>query len=260
MNKLVKYWAVIMALWTSGIFSAKAVATPIYSIPSDTVIFRSDVSASSASAFIAEVMEHKGKTLFIYIDSPGGSVMAMERMINAVKAAGKKTVCFVDTAISAAFMFTHSACHVRIVQSHSLLMSHQASYRVGGEINRIKSFQKMLHDLLDRADAIVAARLKITVAEFRRRGTDEWWTIGSKAIEEGLADKEVVLRCPPEMFEAEIEGTVRTMFGPIAVTYSGCPLLPFPIAIGGRSSVSTHSRIRFMNNKEFYLREAMFKE
>ena len=55
-------------------------------------------------SFTRRVMTTDEKKIFIYFDSPGGSVFALTRMIGIMKSSNIKFVCVARFAASAAFM------------------------------------------------------------------------------------------------------------------------------------------------------------
>ena len=256
----------IIVILAALLVSSLAQATPTYILPDDTIIFRSDFGGASATGFIQSVMLHEGKYIPIYIDSPGGSVFALDQMISAVRATGKKTVCFVGFAASAAFMFTHAVCDIRVVQPFSVLMSHQAATAYRGEVNRIESFKKLIDGMLLRLDNIVSKRLGLSVAELREKSSDEWWVSGADSVKEGLADKVANLKCSPAMLGRSYTESLQ-MFGfTLELVWSTCPLLPYPLSVNGNPTFSTplpvspNSRERFEAHKEFYINMGTSKE
>ena len=258
-ESIITFFIVVTALCAMLQCTHIALAEPSVTIPEDVIIFRSDFSDSSAAGFIHKVMLHEGKYLPIYIDSPGGSVFALDHMISAVKATGKKTVCFVNFAASAAFILMNSVCDVRVVQPNSVLMSHQAAVGYRGEVNRIESFKKLIDSVLLRLDNLVSKRLKISTAELREKSRDEWWVTGAESRKHNLADKVVNLRCTPAMTKAQYSEKIQVFVYTFDLTWSNCPLLPYPTAVNGEPTfakpvpVSLSSRERFEAHKQFYL-------
>ena len=117
--------------------------------------------------------------------------------------------------------------------------------------------------LLLQADTTVAKRLNMSVDAFRAKSADEWWTLGVNAKEEKLADTLAVLTCSEKMVNTVYDDVIRTFFGPIAVKFSKCPILPFPLEVMGNPTfagqeVKASSRARFEWKRDFYLKDALF--
>ena len=252
------------------IMAAKAFAEePQYRsnmIPEDVILFRSDFSNKSVADFIQKVYLHQGDTLAIWIDSPGGSVFALEEMVQAVKSTGKPVVCVASFAASAAFMAFESMCDVRAVQPSSKLMSHQAAYGLRGERNRLISFQGLIEAVLLRLDTLAANTLGITVDALRTKSADEWWMTGHEAVEQKAADSVELFLCSPEMLSKSYTEIVRVMMFSFEVEWSECPLITAPLSVelmskeGEGPIPSLDARTRFLQNKDYYIRGAFFTD
>lgn len=174
--------------------------------PDNLVRLVGEISDASASAFIQELytVSVKSPVVSVYIDSPGGDVLAGIRMIDAVvglKAVrpGVKLVCFAQTASSMAFVFFQTACDRRVVSDFSLLMSHQASLGVRGKAGEIETRMDLVRQLLSVLDVRVAARLGLSVEDYRTKIVNDWWLVGTKALDVRAADVLGVAACLPEV-------------------------------------------------------------
>jgi ATP-dependent protease ClpP protease subunit len=229
-------------------------------IPEDTVIFREDFTEESVGEFIKHISLAKGPIINVYIDSPGGSVFALDRMISAAWALqrkGKKLRCFIDFAASAAFGMVQSICNERIVQPHSVLMQHQASYGVSGEVNRIQEINRFIMTMLNRLNRIEAKRLRMPLEEFNRRVTDDWYIHGEDAVKARAADRLALLTCPANLFNIAKVKEITVFVFKIKITESGCPLIPptWELIRPDNSSSPTpkaSGRERFEQYREFY--------
>ena len=266
---MIKYYiAVIAVIFAMLTCTRAALAEDVITLNKDTVLFRADFDDDSAGKFIKDITMTGGDTIDIFLDSPGGSVMALDRMISAadaLKAGGKKIRCFVDFAASAAFMLAESICDERIVQQHSVFMQHQAAFGVRGQTNRIASFYKFILGILDRLDDRVAKRLGISTEEYRAKSADDWWTSGDDAVKQGLADRRAFLRCDPELLKNERKYTIQVFIFTVNVTESSCPLIPpqWELATGGlddREMPKASARERFEQFREHYTMDVLFRQ
>jgi ATP-dependent Clp endopeptidase proteolytic subunit ClpP len=178
--------------------------------PDNLVRIVGEISESSASVFIQElyVVAAKSPTVTVFIDSPGGDVLAGIRMIDAVvglKAVrpGVKLQCFAQTAASMAFIFFQTACDRRVVSSFSLLMSHQASLGVRGKAGEVESRLDLVRQLLTILDNRVAARLGLSVEDYRAKIVNDWWLVGSKGLDAQAADVLGVAACATELIASK---------------------------------------------------------
>jgi len=87
------------------------------------------INADSASRFISDILKVSGDKIYIYITSPGGSIIDGNRMIQVMESltsSGKLLVCIADKAASMAFVILQYCPH-RTIMDHSILMQHQMS-------------------------------------------------------------------------------------------------------------------------------------
>lgn len=155
----------------------------------------SEISHQSASQFIADltVAASQSSTVTVFIDSPGGDVLAGIRMLDAV--AGLRAVkpdlrlvCYTHFAASMAFFFLQIACDHRIVSQYSVLMQHQASLGMQGKWGEVQSRAELVKQVVDLVESKAAARLRLTLPEYRAKVVNDWWLVGVTAVKERAAD------------------------------------------------------------------------
>jgi ATP-dependent Clp protease protease subunit len=179
-----------------------------------------EIEDNSASRFIQELYTVSAKNLnvTVYIDSPGGDVLAGMRIIDAVQGLravrpGLRLQCYAQTAASMAFIFLQTSCDRRVVSAFSVLMSHQASLGARGKAGEVESRLDLVRQVLELLDIRVAARLGMSVAAYRQTIVNDWWLVGKNALEAKAADRLGSVACTPELVAA-----------------SKCPLVYVPVA------------------------------
>jgi len=179
-----------------------------------------EIEDNSASRFIQELYTVSAKNLnvTVYIDSPGGDVLAGMRIIDAVQGLravrpGLRLQCYAQTAASMAFIFLQTSCDRRVVSAFSVLMSHQASLGARGKAGEVESRLDLVRQVLELLDIRVAARLGMSVAAYRQTIVNDWWLVGKNALEAKAADRLGSVACTPELVAA-----------------SKCPLVYAPVA------------------------------
>lgn len=127
-------------------------------------------------------------TAYLLLDSPGGSVIDGGRLIDYMKTTKLKivTVCTGICASMAAQI--HQQGTVRLMQPKATLMFHQASGGVMGTLEQMESQIGWIKKYVDRLDAEVVARTKMTYADFKARIQNELWLEGVDALNLGFAD------------------------------------------------------------------------
>jgi ATP-dependent Clp protease protease subunit len=168
-----------------------------------------EIEDNSASRFIQELYTVSAKNLnvTVYIDSPGGDVLAGMRIIDAVQGLravrpGLRLQCYAQTAASMAFIFLQTSCDRRVVSAFSVLMSHQASLGARGKAGEVESRLDLVRQVLELLDIRVAARLGMSVAAYRQTIVNDWWLVGKNALEAKAADTLGSVACTAELVAA----------------------------------------------------------
>jgi len=179
--------------------------------------------------FTRKVMTHEGKELLIYLDSPGGSVFAVSRMIGVMDNSNIKFVCVARFAASAAFMLFQN-CNTRIMLPDGVLMSHNASGSFRGELPRVKSLFEVIEAIVDNLEERIIKRMNMDRDEYKALINKNLWMDTSLAEKYNAVD--VVsnnVRCAKDLIEKKIKTVTTTFgfFGPVQreAYKSACPLL-----------------------------------
>lgn len=211
------------------LFSAASSANTLV-LDDNTVYLRDEVNNSSISVVMHKLgsVLSKGDTAYLYITSPGGSVVAGNNLvtfIEAMQAQGKKIICIADIAASMAFVITQS-CSERLVKQDSIVMQHQASFALEGQTENNISMMNLLLDMLNYTDLKQAKRIGLTLEEFKKKIAHDWWLFGVNAVKENVADKLVSPVCSQSLLsKTVVEKRCSLFFGCYKATYSECPII-----------------------------------
>lgn len=143
----------------------------------------------AAQKFHERVMAGDREVLF-RVNSFGGSVFAGLDLIQAVtdaRARGLRVRCVVDTkAMSMGFVFLQTACDERMMTKRSTLLAHNGVLNglPIGSARELDEAREMLHALDDAMSAVCAARLHLSLPEYRAKLRRHAWVM---AYEEALA-------------------------------------------------------------------------
>lgn len=102
-----------------------------------------------------------------------------------------------------AFIFLQTACDRRVVSSFTILMSHQASLGTMGKAGEVESRIGLVRQVIDLLDKRVAARLGLSVEDYRAKIVNDWWLVGDKALGARAADVLGVAACSTELAAAK---------------------------------------------------------
>lgn len=210
------------------------VKTDLIEFKKDNFIsLRETITPDSSSRLLAKLntIENKHSTLYIYINSPGGNVMAGLEIINYIKSLqrrDKQVICIAHNAMSMAFAI-FQYCTERYILYSSSLMQHQMSLGVSGKLYDINSRMVYLNRLEEKINHDQAERLKLSVANFTRLIQNDWWMYAEDILLNNAADKMVSIFCSFDNFEETV--TIHSLFGEITVKYSACPSINYPIQV-----------------------------
>lgn len=190
------------------------------------VTLRGQIDENSASTFISDLSKIKSNDIYIYLVTPGGSIVAGNHIIqhmNAMTATGKKISCIADHAYSMGFVI-FQACPTRYVMDHTIIMQHQASFTIQGPVKQATNRFKLFEKLEKQNNEMQSKRLGLTKEEFHDAYVHDWWLYGKEIIEEKAADELVNVLCDLDMDKSH-KTKVDTWFGTFEVEYSLCPLI-----------------------------------
>jgi len=203
----------------------------------NTISFNEQFDAMTVAAKQAQLFElassSQEKDLYIVMYTPGGSVSAGALFIDTARALGKNIHTI--TIFSASMGYhTVQGLGKRYILPSGVLMSHRA-YVSGlqgqfpGELNqRVEMLMKSTEDL----DKIAAARVGLSLKEYKATIHDELWLTGADAVKRGHADEVVQATCG-ESLSGLYEKVFNTFFGPVIVEFAKCPLIVGPVSIKG---------------------------
>ena len=185
------------------------------------LILKESFSSDSVAKVQIKAMElcatSPGKDLYLFLDTPGGSVIAGMNMINTLNSLS----CKVHTITSfAASMGYQTVQHLgnRYILPHGILMSHRASLggikgQIPGELdNRLQLYKDLTNDI----DKVTAKRVGMKLSDYKEAIHDELWLTGIDAVDKSHADHLVSIVCDKSLQVTDTK---------YEVTYSKCPIV-----------------------------------
>lgn len=193
------------------------------------------------------------KPLYLFLDTPGGSIQSGIDMINALNGLGRPVKTITSFAASMGFQTVQNLGE-RLVLPNSTLMSHRARGEIGGEFGGISPSQmenriQMWTSLITSLDLQTVKRTdgRQTLLSYQTAYANEMWRGGEEAVKEGYADKVVNVQC-----DESLSGTTPHQFdfmGIVHVTYelADCPLIAAPLNV--QIKIDTNKGVK--NYQEF---------
>lgn len=183
-----------------------------------------------------------GKEIYIFLDTPGGSISAGNLFINTATSLGRPIHTI---TLFAASMGYHTAQGLgkRYIMPSGELMSHRGhvselSGQINGELNtRVNHFTTLMNEM----DTLAAGRVGTKLETYQALILNELWLYGNNAVKTGHADEVVLVKCSKSLNTTRKE-VVNTFFGSFAVEFSNCPLIRYPLVVEPQSSKKKMSK------------------
>lgn len=125
----------------------------------------------------------------IYIDSPGGDLIATFTMINSIRMS--KTPVWtinIGAAYSGGF-FTFIAGHKRFAYPLASFLFHEGSTGTSGDAGKFRNFADFYKKELDNLKKVVLEYTDITEEDYEKHINDDWWFTAEEALEYGICDE-----------------------------------------------------------------------
>lgn len=223
--------AICMAAWAKP-----AVAEEITLNSSNLLVLRGEVGWENMVKLSHKVLTSKADKIYLFIDSPGGSIFSGLKLVEAIKASDKTVVCIANTAISMAFII-FQACDERLIVPDAVLMQHMPSYGMEGQEPNNYQFAKFIHSVGAALYKMQAERMGMRVADFYTKVRDDWWMFDDEGVKNNAADRMVTVKCSPELLQKYTVETQRIFIFVIKIKFSGCPLIAGPVEDDAKTAV-----------------------
>jgi len=228
----------------------------------NTISFNEVVTESTVAQFQQRLQAMSSRLrpdqdIILVMHTPGGSVDAGMKMIDSIRAVPQKVKTLTLFAASMGFQVVQNGGE-RMITPAGILMSHRASGGVEGEFggeldSRLNTIRRGLLYL----DSNAAARMGLSLSQYRALIADEYWVYGFDAVNSKAADTVLLARCDASLSGTEVK-VFDTMFGAIKVTFSKCPIITGPLAIDlatvpadNKQEVLNYVRSQYDNPTEF---------
>lgn len=268
---MLKYIA-LFTLMVGSVFAADSDRVELHK--NNTLAFRDVVTASSVTTLQQQALKmsaelKKDEPIYLFLSTPGGSVEAGQDMISFLQSLPREVKTITSFAASMGFITVQNLGE-RLITSNGVLMSHRARGGVEGQIpGELNVRAKFWTDLLAAEDAKIAARVGKSLQDYQASIVNEYWVAGEGAVQAKMADRVVKVTCGKDM-EGSTRQIYNTVFGPVAVTWSDCPLLssPLEISFGGLNAGYENTKeidqikasiLSVYNNRNEYLLNSQVK-
>lgn len=199
----------------------------------NTMLIKGPVNSQLSTNFIYNLNKKKNKkNLFVYLDTPGGSVEHGNKIVAEIQK--YKLNCIAERAYSMGFVIMQ-ACNKRYITPYGRIMQHQMSYGIQNEKAKVESYVDFVDQVENELTEMQASRIGISNEKFIENTYNDWWLVGKKAIIENCADQLAEVTCSVKLTNENY--TESDGFN--EYTYSKCPL------VTGHISKKPHEREKF---------------
>jgi len=163
------------------------------------VVLGSDVNDTVANQIVAQLLylegEDPGKDIWLYINSPGGSITAGMAIYDTMQfiTPDVATICTGMAASMGAVLMCAGAKGKRTALKHSRIMMHQPSAGAGGQatdieitVNEIRKIKKELYE-------IIAHHTEQPVEKVAQDCDRDYWMTSTEAKDYGLVDEVLIM-------------------------------------------------------------------
>jgi len=243
---------------TSGVsYANKAVVLGV----NNHVVLNGDINKKLVDDIIFKIASHPKNSLYLYVNSPGGSIHSGNVLVEFLKTTKKKVFCIADYAASMAFTIVQY-CHKRLVSNNSILMQHEASLELHDSVPKLLSMLKMIVGKILITETGTAGRLGISYKKYKEKIANDWWIHGGDAVDEGVADEVRSISCTNKLIKqtttvTPVEGLMgmHGLLGgapAIPVKVSKCPLIAPITDNTGRHKTWSAEYIKKLNRYKRY--------
>nr|WP_274963941.1 ATP-dependent Clp protease proteolytic subunit [Bifidobacterium crudilactis] len=162
----------------------------------DRIIWLGDeVKDSNANVICAQMLmlaaEDPGKDIWLYINSPGGSITAGMAIYDTMQLIEPDvaTVAVGMAASMGQFLLSSGTKGKRFITSHARVLMHQPSGGVGGTQTDVRINAELIMDMKRTLSQLTAEQTGHTVEEIYRDNEYDHWFTAEAALEYGFVDK-----------------------------------------------------------------------
>lgn len=231
---------------TLSISKEKANSDSVTLSNSNTLILNSEVNGDSTSSLIAKARSmdgslKKGLPLYLFLNTPGGSIQSGLELIEALHGLGRPVQTITLFSASMGFQIAQNL-NDRLILKNGVLMSHHAAGGVEGSFGGVHPSQmdsryQLWIDRVRELDEQTVKRTngKQTYESYTAQYDHEMWLTGSKSVDQGYADRIVTVRCDSTLNGVTTKTATILIF---TITYDldNCPIntSPMNIRVGGQ--------------------------
>ncbi len=244
----------------------------------NTLVLNSEVNGDSVGALIVKAREldaalgdnlvTANKPLYLYLNTPGGSVQSGLELIEALKGLKRPVHTVTAFAASMGFQIVENLSNRYVLES-GIMMSHRAAGEFSGSFGgttpsqldqRVRIFTQITKELDEQT--VKRTNGKQTLESYQKSYNSELWMTGRESINRGYSDSMVLVKC-----DKSLAGTtthhLEFLGADISYDLDNCPIntAPLNVKVGSSTGVSKeyleHIKHQFLSGYELKMTTAL---
>ena len=202
----------------------------------NTVVYRGPVNSYSADLYGGQLLEASNKlpkdaTIYLVLDSPGGSIWAGIQFISLMKSIPQNIECIAIFAASMAHGILQACPGNRYIAPAGVSMIHRAKGGFQGQFNdgEVESRLEFWKSIVNAMEATNAERMGLTLETYQKLSKDEFWCSARNCVKYSFVDSTMGMKCAPGL-------SAKTFTYQNRFYLSKCPLIRQPVGYVKRQS------------------------
>jgi ATP-dependent protease ClpP protease subunit len=198
------------------------------------VLFKGAVNAKSVSEASKALLKlsfktKPGDTIYLVLDSPGGSVYAGLDFVQLFATIPRNVECIAIKAHSMAHHFLQACPGKRHGVANVMSMAHRASGGFRGTFNKgdVERQLELWTGIVQGMEKVNAKRMGLSLEKYQSLAKNEYWCHGYDCVKKNFLDQISKVSCSESLIDKNTTTQVNTFFGRFIVESSACPLIKF---------------------------------
>jgi len=229
------------------------------------LVLNSEVNGDSVGPLIVKGKELDSKfsgftrnaPIYLYLNTPGGSVQSGLELIEAMKGLGRKVHTISAFSASMGFQIAENLDNRYVLES-GVMMSHRTAGEFSGSFGglspseldqRINLFVQITKEMDEQT--VSRTNGKQTLESYQKAYSNELWLTGKEAVVQGYADAIVRVRCAEDLY-GTTHYSLKYLGTKIEYDLLDCPLnsAPMNVKVDGSTSMTEEYKDKI---KELFL-------
>jgi ATP-dependent Clp protease protease subunit len=190
-------FAFALVAWAVSAFAQFQFPAPQPKLITDEVTLYGKVDEERATQVVSDIQEANRlpstNPIRLYINSPGGSVLAGNRIVQAIESSRRPVDTIVVGMAASMSGLVYSYGVHRYQLPRTIVMLHDGYFGLDGSADKAYSVVALYERMDADFDSHIASITGMTVAEVHAKNAMDWWMLPSDAIANHLTDKIVTL-------------------------------------------------------------------